>query len=149
MIDTNIPTTPSDEMYMKFAANDGEAVYRKKIVMPESMVGKDLLIHLSTIDDFDQVYFNGQLIGSTDERVPENWNFKRTYTIPARLVKPGENVIAIRIFDWYGGSGFFGGSPKREIVLKEETKGKPVSLYHHDYRTDFELGDNPFRYFRW
>jgi len=149
MIDTHIPATPSDEMYMNFAANDGEAVYRKKIVMPESMVGKDLTIHLSTIDDFDQVYFNGQLIGSTDERVKENWKFKRSYTIPARLVKPGENVIAIRIFDWYGGSGFFGASPKREIVLKEENKVKPVSLYHHDYRTDFELGDNPFRYFRW
>jgi len=149
MIDANIPTTPSDEMYRKFAANDGEAVYRKKIVMPESMVGKDLTIHLSTIDDFDQVYFNGQLIGSTDERVPENWGFRRTYTIPGRLVKPGENVIAIRVFDCYGGGGFFGASPKREIVLKEDDKVKPVDLYHHDYRTDFELGDNPFRYFRW
>jgi beta-galactosidase len=151
MIDASIPTTPSDEMYMKFAANDGEAVYRKKVVMPENMVGKDLTIHLSTIDDFDQVYFNGQLIGSTDERVKENWNFKRSYTIPGRLVKTGENVIAIRIFDWYGGSGFFGASPKREIVLKEENQNQvqPVGLYHHDYLTDFELGDNPFRYFRW
>jgi beta-galactosidase len=25
----------------------------------------------------------------------------------------------------------------------------PVSLYHPDYRTDFDLGDDPYRYYRW
>lgn len=31
--------------------------------------------------------------------------------------------------------------------LKESSP--PAGLYHADYRTDFELGDNPYRYYRW
>lgn len=26
---------------------------------------------------------------------------------------------------------------------------QPVGFYHHDYRTDFPMGDNPYRYYRW
>ena len=25
----------------------------------------------------------------------------------------------------------------------------PASFYHPDYRTDFDLGDDPYRYYRW
>lgn len=149
MLNTNIPMTNADELTDIFTKMDGEAVFRKTIEAPDAMVGKDLLIRLSAIDDFDQVYINGTMIGFTDDQTSENWSFKRTYTIPSHLVKAGKNVIAIRVFDWYGGGGFFGTNPKREIVLKVEPKIKPVKLYHLDYRVDFELGDNPFRYYRW
>jgi beta-galactosidase len=30
-----------------------------------------------------------------------------------------------------------------------EPPSSPISYYHPDYRTDFELGDDPYRYYRW
>jgi hypothetical protein len=33
-------------------------------------------------------------------------------------------------------------SPKPEIP-------QPFGCYHPDYRTDFPMGDNPYRYYRW
>jgi len=148
MINTNVPMTNADEINTILQSSDGEVVFRKTIEIPDNMLGKDLVLNLAAMDDFDNTYFNGVPVGFTDDKVKENWSFVRTYTVPAKLVKPGKNVIAIRIWDWYGGGGIFNSSPKREITLKEKPV-EPVSLYHSDYRTDFELGDNPFRYFRW
>jgi len=148
MLDTNVPMTASDEISNIFQASDGEMVFRKTIDIPENMLGKDLVLNLAAMDDFDNTFFNGTQVGFTDDKVKENWSFVRTYSVPAKLVKPGKNVIAIRIWDWYGGGGLFNSSPKRTITLKEKPLEK-VGLYHADYRSDFELGDNPFRYFRW
>jgi beta-galactosidase len=148
MINTNVPMTGSDEINTILQSSDGEVVFRKTIDIPDNMAGKDLVLNLAAMDDFDYTYFNGILVGFTDDKVKDNWSFVRTYEVPAKLVKPGKNVIAIRIWDCYGGGGIFNSAPKREITLKEKPK-EAVGLYHLDYRTDFELGDNPFRYFRW
>jgi beta-galactosidase len=149
MIDVNVPNTPIDVIYNDLQANDGEAVFRKTINIPVNMVGKDLQLILGSIDDFDNTYFNGEQVGLTDNSTNDSWNFKRVYTVPGRMVKLGKNVIAIRVFDRFGGGGLLGVSPKREIRLKEQKDKKKVTLYNPDYRADFDLGDNPFRYFRW
>ncbi len=128
---------------------DGEMVYRKTIYIEASMMNEDLTLNLATLDDFDQVYFNGILVGSTQNNVNNNWSDIRTYTVPAKLVKLGANSIAIRIFDRYGGGGFTSSRINRELKIKNSKKSAPVSMYHADYRDDFELGDNPYRYFRW
>ena len=66
------------------------------------------------------------------------------------MFKTGSNSIAIRVFDHFGGGGGFSpGYLKREVKIIEDGNNKPVKMYHADYRDDFELGDNPFRYFRW
>ncbi len=148
-IETNVPMTVNDTFFNEMQEYDGEAVFRKTIDIPESMLGKDLILNLSVIDDFDDTYFNGEKVGATTNATPETWNFNRSYIVPSRLVKKGKNVLAIRAFDWFGGGGLLNGSQKREISLKPQDIIKPNSLYHLDYRTDFELGDNPFRYFRW
>jgi len=70
--------------------------------------------------------------------------------IPAAQVKAGRNVIAVRIFDNYGGGGFNGTTD--QLSLRPTAKAgvtKPTSLYSPDYREDFELGDDPYRYYRW
>lgn len=128
---------------------DGEMVYRKTVHIQASMLDEDLEINLATLDDFDQVYFNGILVGATDSSVKENWNFNRTYLVPSKLVKLGNNTIAIRIFDRYGGGGFTPSRINRELKLNNNHKVQSVKMYHADYRDDFELGDNPYRYFRW
>lgn len=149
MDNTQIPMSPLDNFYTQLQTNDGEAVLRKTVYIDDIMLGKDLILNLGSIDDYDNTYFNGQLIGSTDIKTPDNWSFTRIYTVPAKLVKKGNNVIAVRLFDCFGGGGMFTSPLKRELTLKPEDIIKPAGLYNPDYRTDFDLGDNPFRYFRW
>ncbi|TAH01235.1 MAG: beta-galactosidase [Sphingobacteriales bacterium] len=149
MINTQVPMSALDKIYTDLQTNDGEVVLRKTIFINDNMFGKDLLLNLAVIDDFDNTFFNGLQVGYTDNKTAETWNFNRTYTIPANLVKKGKNVIAVRLFDWYGGGGMGIGPLKREITLKPEDIKKPIGLYNVDYRSDFDLGDNPFRYFRW
>ncbi|MGO9209503.1 MAG: hypothetical protein ACLP2H_05240 [Terriglobales bacterium] len=38
----------------------------------------------------------------------------------------------------------------REMSLSPKTEGsQSLGYYHPDYRTDFQMGDNPYRYYRW
>jgi sialate O-acetylesterase len=127
--------------------NDGEIVYRKIIDVPPSLIGEELLLHLGAVDDYDDVYINGKLVGKTGIEKEPVWNYNRTYTIPAGVLNAGANVMAIRIFDTYGGGGIMPSLKKREIALKVPKKFP--QLYHPDYIEDFEMGDDPFRYFRW
>ena len=64
-------------------------------------------------------------------------------------MKGGRNVIAVRLFDRFndGGFGGNGGAPMC-LAPKGEDGGDP-GCYHPDYRTDFFLGDDPYRYYRW
>jgi hypothetical protein len=131
----------------KWEELDGELVYRKKVEVPEWMQGEDLMLNLGIVDDYDAVYFNGELIGQTDIKTPDTWSVSRTYVIPAKLVKKEGNVIAVRLFDGFGGGGLTGGPKKREIVPVRERKIQ--TYYYPDYIDRFDIGDDPFRYFRW
>jgi hypothetical protein len=67
--------------------------------------------------------------------------------VPAGALKPGRNVIAVRIWDQFGGGGFNG--PKPEMRLSPLPREDRHPLYHRDYRSDYPLGDDPYRYYRW
>lgn len=87
---------------------DGEVVYRRKVVLPTDWFGRELVLALGPIDDFDTVYFNGMPVGQTGPSTPEAYAQARRYILPAGLVRLGENVIVVRIFDRFGGGGFTG-----------------------------------------
>jgi len=96
---------------------NGVAWYRVKVVIPETLRGPDLYFHADTIDDYDQTYLNGRLIGQTGKETPNWWVVPRHYKLPADLVRFGvENTLAIRVTDT-GGSGGINGrqSPSIEV----------------------------------
>ncbi|MGO8698041.1 MAG: hypothetical protein ACLQVY_10025 [Limisphaerales bacterium] len=84
-------------------------------------------------------------------------------------MKTGKNMIAIRIFSGSGRGGFaekpglpMGPSGDRsgvqatgpklglEMTLRRNPEGsQALSCYHPDYLTAFDMGDNPYRYYRW
>ncbi|MEO6719161.1 MAG: sialate O-acetylesterase [Ferruginibacter sp.] len=82
---------------------DGVVWYRKTIEVSATDAGKEAVLELATIDDADDTYLNGVKIGSTT-----GYNIKRKYTIPAGSLKPGKNVIAVRVLDTGGGGGIIG-----------------------------------------
>ncbi len=126
---------------------NGEAVFRKTINIPDGFTGKDLILDLGVIDDYDKTWFNGQLVGEVKDDFEEFWGYCRKYKIPEKLVKKGENIITIRIYDRYGKGGLLGSEEQMRIYPEPQNMNQ--DYYHHDYRSDFKLGDDPFRYFRW
>jgi sialate O-acetylesterase len=82
---------------------DGLVWFRKEIEIPAELAGKPALLELSYIDDIDNTYVNGQMIGSGVV-----WNEARKYTIPAGVLKAGKNIIAVKVMDTGGGGGIYG-----------------------------------------
>ncbi|MEJ8843661.1 sialate O-acetylesterase [Lacibacter sp. H375] len=74
---------------------------RKKITLPASFAGKDLVLNIGHPEMNYSLYFNGVEICKTIW----NNNAKQSYTIPASIVKNGENTISLRIAMLWGGGG--------------------------------------------
>lgn len=77
--------------------------FRKTVEIPAGWAGKDLTLSLGPVDDFDETYWDGELVGSG-----ELWNKAREYTVPARLVREGKAVITVRCTDDHGEGGIYG-----------------------------------------
>lgn len=130
---------------------NGAVWFRRTITLPADWRGRgDLRLYLGNLDDYDVTFFNGVRVGGTGKDKADSWNIPRIYKVPAWVIKPGQpNVIAVRIFNQFGGGGF--GAPKAEFALRLEL-AKPVDsggLYVPGFRHDREFGDDPARYVRW
>ncbi len=63
---------------------------------------KDAVLHMQA-DDNDTTWVNGVQVGAT-----EGYNTPRAYPVPANLLKPTGNVIAVRLLDTGGKGGIWG-----------------------------------------
>ena len=94
---------------------DGAVWFRKEVSVPPGWVGRDLELQLGAIDDADTTYFNGERVGAVGREVPNHWQVRRHYRIPASALRSGRNVIAVRVWDHGGEGGFMG--PATEMWL--------------------------------
>lgn len=123
---------------------DGFGWYRVKVLIPSTLKSssffKDSLqIDLGRIDDCDQVFLNGQLIGENGRSlavgsVPSvdffkergHWDVPRGYRLTTndpRIKWDGENTFAIRVYDQGGAGGIFSGPFAIAMTgLKERVK---------------------------
>jgi len=92
-----IPTsTPGD--WSKVGAPNGGVVWARKTVhLPPEAAGKDFNLTPGVLHETDTAYFNGEQIGTGGMTPPYFWYDFRNYRVPGRLVKAGDNVIAIRV----------------------------------------------------
>lgn len=104
---------------------NGAVLFRKTVEIPANWNGKSLTINLGKIKDHDFSYFNGYLVGTKDES-----NTNRTYTIPAKLVKPGKNVIAVLINNYESTGGFNAvrKDPKKMNIVANNLKVEPLFI---------------------
>lgn len=117
-----------------FAGYDGYSWYRIHVTLPaafqrSSQWQERLNVFLSAIDDADETYFNGVLIGKTG-RMPQDpggysgqWQALRNYHVDLRtpVVRwDQDNVLAIRVYDGTGGGGFYKGVPFLKMAEKVE-----------------------------
>lgn len=102
---------------------------RKKVLLPESFEGKDLVVNVGHPEFNYSLYFNGEEIC----KAVWNSNPIHHYTIPAHLVKNGENVISIRLAMIWNGGGIY--PPADDLYITDGSSKVPLSgkwLYKKD-----------------
>lgn len=118
---------------------DGFAWYRLKFKVSSELASRHLVLLLGRIDDMDETYLNGELIGRTGRLRPglspsDHGNYyrqQRAYSIPMSLLKPDEeNILAIRVLDVWLHGGIYDGPiglvTRDKYVVKRE---RPRSVW--------------------
>jgi hypothetical protein len=85
----------------------GYGWYRTTFTLPESHAGKPIELQFGGVDEQAWIYVNGEYVGEQtlksefmvgqEVTVADLWNRPFTRTVKAELLKPGKNVLAVRI----------------------------------------------------
>lgn len=105
---------------------DGIVWFKKNIDIPAVWAGKELKLDLGPIDDNDVTWFNGKIIDSTMK--DGSWMKERHYTIPANMVKAGENIITVKVIDNGGGGGIYGTKEQLRIYPADSNITNAINL---------------------
>ncbi len=108
---------------------DGIIWFRLAVDVPADMAGKAALLSLGPIDDSDETFLNGKSVGKTDKL----WSQPRKYKLSADVLKPGRNIIAVKVTDTGNGGGIYG-KPDNMYI---EAGGKKIPLAG-DWRYEVE-----------
>ncbi|MBI5725895.1 MAG: 9-O-acetylesterase [Planctomycetes bacterium] len=107
---------------------DGAVWFRKDVEVPMDWAGRELVLELGPLDDFDHTYFNGELVGTSGNENGNAYLIPRVYAVPGKLVKAGKNVIAVRIFDHYGNGGFAAGRAEQLRLYPRQAESSAIPL---------------------
>ncbi len=80
---------------------NGTVYFRKEVDIPEAMTKIQSKLFLGCIVDADSTFVNGTFVGNTTYQYPP-----RRYTVPAGLLKPGKNIIIVKVMNNSGKGGF-------------------------------------------
>lgn len=105
-------------------------VWVRRVVEIDNPTGAARL-DLGPIDDWDTTYVNGKRVGRTGAETADAWNKKRSYAIPDGVLKPGRNVIAVRIVDYLLGGGIGGDARDSVLVVGDRRYPLAGKWKHH------------------
>ncbi|MEO6818498.1 MAG: sialate O-acetylesterase [Ginsengibacter sp.] len=108
---------------------DGAVWFRKSFDLPANFKGDNFNLQLNQIDDYDIVWINGEKVGEGFGN--QNW---RNYSIPAKILKPTNNIIVVRVFDAGGKGGMYTGA----------IWGNPILLGEWNYKTGNKINAATF-----
>ncbi|MHB9133301.1 MAG: sialate O-acetylesterase [Armatimonadota bacterium] len=114
---------------------EGMMWYRKSVEVPAEWNGKDLLFSCSGYTQEASFYFNG--VNIDDKRDPKN---AVLFTIPAALVKPGKNVLAVRVIGVNGAGGLVGNPDAMYLARADDAKAKIPLAGQWLYQIGLALG---------
>ena len=93
--------------------------YRRTVEIPQKLAGRDVNIAVGWMDNADETFFDGELIGRTGAMPPaepvSDKKKMRVYTIPAKLATAGRHVIAVRVYDMWDEGGLYRTPLERQI----------------------------------
>lgn len=102
---------------------NGIVWFRKEIDLPDTWQDKNARLLLDTIDDQDTTWVNGVRVGGMS-----SFADVRNYLVPAGLLKPGRNVITVRVLDTGGLGGIYGKAENMRLELPGNASVAPVNL---------------------
>lgn len=95
-----------------WARHDGQAWYRTVFMLDVdryaawSTAGRPIVLTLGAVDDADETFVNGTKVGET--LYGQNSHLRtRRYTVPGQCLRPGRNVLAVKVTDRQGGGGIW------------------------------------------
>lgn len=99
-------------------AFDGVVYFRRTIDIPTGFE-HGAVLEIGPIDDMDDAYVNGVLVGATHE--DGQWNTARSYRVAESLLSPGRVTIAARMYDHSGLAGI-NGKPEQMVLRSTHPK---------------------------
>ena len=117
---------------------DGVVWFRREVEVPAAWSGRELELHLGAIDDADTTWVNGRIVGGLNV-----WNTPRVYRLPADLLKPGRNIIAVRVLDTGGGGGLWGNGDSMRLSCVDNPSESIALDGEWRYRASANLHDAP------
>jgi sialate O-acetylesterase len=125
---------------------NGVVWYRKEIDVPATMTDIPAKLFMGRIVDADLVYLNGEKIGNTTYQYPP-----RRYDVPGGILKPGKNIIVIRVTNTLGKGGFVPDKPYfltangQEIDLKGDWEYKVGEVFKpvENQESGFSIQNQP------
>ncbi len=100
---------------------DGVVWFRKTVDVSAGVAARQAELSLGPIDDSDETWVNGSKVGATHNQ----YRTPRVYDIPSKLLRPGKNVIAIRMEDTGNRGGVYG--KEEDLYLKVGTRKIPLA----------------------
>ncbi|HLO40494.1 MAG TPA: sialate O-acetylesterase [Phycisphaerales bacterium] len=118
---------------------DGFVYFRTVIDVPADAASGAAVLELPPIDDRDDAWINGVHVGSL--HAPNAWNNPRKYQVPAGTLKPGKNVISLRIRDDRGNGGAVGDASAMNLRIG----GKAIPLAGQwKYKVGPSVAESPY-----
>jgi hypothetical protein len=91
-----------------FAELNKWAWYRTAIELPSPFKGQPLYLNLNGIDDYADIYVNGQLVDSVGNIAKKETAFEVRRSIDlSRFAESDRLQVAIGVYDWFGAGGIF------------------------------------------
>lgn len=115
--DTDWKTVSVPGGFAELGVPDTPAVvwFRKEITLPDPLPAGRATIHLGEIERMDTVYINGTDVGAS--AWVEN---PRVYFLRPGVLRPGKNLIAIRVFKTKSDGGFLSKPDELHLALGDE-----------------------------
>jgi sialate O-acetylesterase len=90
--------------------------FRREVVLPDPLPAGPAKIKLGVVEKMDTTFVNGTWVGAS------SWvENPRSYAIPAGVLRPGKNVVAVRVFKLRKNGGFQSAADKLQIELGDGT----------------------------
>lgn len=118
---------------------DGIVWFRKNMNVSAQAAGKSGTISLGPIDETDEVWINGVRVGG----IKDDYSTERVYPIPADLLKPGNNLVVVKVED-YRGWGGFSGKPEQMFIQIGSSKTSLAGNWKYQVEKEFNQTGLPF-----
>lgn len=128
---------------------DGIVWHKKNVFIPKSFKNEELFLDFGAIDDCDETYFNGKLIGSTTMQTINSYNAPRHYKIPEYLIKYGKiNSITVKVLDIRGEGGINKGQVQiaEKAASDESAKLQTLSTNWFSKTMEKQFGEKSVKY---